>query len=41
MAGIAILLAIIVLLVVVAIGLAIYGTGSLERWSDGEMERRR
>jgi hypothetical protein len=39
--GVAILLFIIVLLVVGAIGLAAYGSGSLERWRDGDMERRR
>lgn len=43
MAGsIVLLLFIIVLLLVAAIGLAAYGTGSVERWrdSDGDLERR-
>ncbi len=39
--GIVILLAIIVLLVVGGIALALYGTGGLERWRDGDMEHRR
>jgi hypothetical protein len=42
MAGsIAILLLMIVLLVVGGIALALYGTGNLERWRGGDLERRR
>jgi hypothetical protein len=39
--GITILLVIIVLLVAGGIALALYGTGSLERWGGGDMEHRR
>jgi hypothetical protein len=38
--GVAVLLLIIILLVVGAIALAAYGTGSLERWRDDDLERR-
>ncbi|MFL5818508.1 MAG: hypothetical protein ACJ76L_13020 [Conexibacter sp.] len=42
MAGsIAVLLLMIVLLVVGGLALAVYGTGGIDRWRDGDMERRR